>query len=86
MMLYLTPMTAILRWDEEEDCIRDNTTPATPLSYMQYSIANESSHARHQIEGLYEEMALLKLLVQQLQLPKQQQPEQDRELSGNQRE
>ena len=59
-----------LRWDEEEDTHEGGRATATPMSYIPQSVSVEQSlHTHTHMEGLLEEMASLKLMVQQLQQP-----------------
>ena len=61
-------ISEVFHWDEERDPICNVSAPVTPLSINQPSIAREPEQTHQEMEGLREELASLRLLVQRLQL------------------
>ena len=74
-----------LRWDEEQDSNRGESTVLTPLSYIPQSILRESMQMRMQIDSLTEELAAMRLQMQQMkstQTPPSEREEKEQQTSS----
>ena len=66
--IVMPPLLETLHWDEEQDSNRGEGTATTPLSHIPQSTLRESTHLRVQIDSLIEELASMKLQMQQMQV------------------